>query len=119
MRYSPCMAIRSTILAVMTAASLQACVSVDLPNVDFMGDTDFSEDIEQLDSSFPSADETPDIPTDVRTAKQWDDSARQMQTLYDEVNVPELEPALSAEEFQRRFEAAQEAANEYKEDDPS
>jgi hypothetical protein len=42
-----------------------------------------------------------------------------MQALADEVDAPELEPALSAAEFDREFNTAQRAAEAYKEDDPS
>jgi len=109
----------SIVLTILAATSLSACASVNLPNVDFMGSSDFDEEITALDSSFPSADEAPDIPDDVRTAKAWDESAREMQDLYEQMDVPELEPALSDEEFDRQFEAGQAAAKEYQQDDPS
>lgn len=110
---------RHTALVFLAASVLSACVSVDLPDVDFMGQSDFNDEISALDPDFASMDEVPDIPDDVRSAAQWDESAREMQDLYDEVDVPDLEPALSQEEFDREFEAAQEAAEAYKKDDPS
>lgn len=110
---------RHTALAILAASVLSACASVDLPDVDFMGQSDFNDEISALEPDFPSPDETPDIPNDVRSAAEWDASAREMQALYGEVDVPELEPALTPEEFDREFETAQEAAEAYKKDDPS
>lgn len=110
---------RHTALAILAASLLSACASVDLPDIDFMGTSDFNEEISALNPDFAGPDEVPDLPNDVRSAAQWDESAREMQNLYDEVDVPELEPALSPEEFDRQFENAQEAAGAYKEDDPS
>lgn len=113
------MSIRYTALALLAASVLSACASVDLPDIDFMGQSDFNDDISALDTDFPSPDEAPDIPNDVRSAAEWDASAREMQALSDEIDVPVLEPALTAEEFDRQFETAQEAAAAYKKDDPS
>jgi hypothetical protein len=106
-------------IALLAALSLSACASIDLPDVNFMEDSQFSAAVTEIDPSFPGSDEVPDIPNDVRTAAQWDESAREMQALSDELDAPELEPALSAAEFDREFDAAQKAAEAYKEDDPS
>lgn len=107
------------IAALLSASLLQACASVRLPDIDFMGDSDFSEELAELDTSFPGADETPDRPDDVRSDKEWDNAARDMQALFDDVDVPELEPSLSDEAFNQEFETAQQAAKAYQEDDPS
>ncbi|MEM7730095.1 MAG: hypothetical protein AAF311_12600 [Pseudomonadota bacterium] len=95
-----------------------ACASVDLPDIDFMGQSDFSDDIAQLDQSYPGADETPDRPVDVRTAAEWDQTARDMQALYDLPEAPNTAPALTPEEFERQFERAREETGQYKQDDP-
>ena len=113
------MFIKRHTLALLAALSLSACASIDLPDVDFMKESQFSAAVPEIDPSFPGADEVPDIPNDVRTAAQWDESAREMQDLADEVDPPELEPALSASEFNREFDAAQQATEAYKEDEPS
>lgn len=84
-----------------------------------MGDSQFEDDLSALESGYPRTDETPDIPNDVRSAAEWDQSAREMQALYDKVDAPELEPSLSDEEFESAFDAAKAATREYEKDDPS
>ncbi|GHA83852.1 hypothetical protein GCM10009069_03960 [Algimonas arctica] len=110
---------RHTALAILAASVLSACASVDLPDIDFMGKSDFNEEISALNPDYASPDEVPDIPNDVRSASEWDKSAREMQDLYGEFEVPDLEPALTPEEFDRQFEQAQDASGAYKQDDPS
>lgn len=119
MRYGLIMLKRHTVLALTAALALSACASVDLPSVDFMGDSEMNDTVAELKPSFPSPDEVPNMPEGVRSAGEWDNSAREMQALYGEIEVPELEPALSPEEFDRQFEAAQNSAEEYKKDDPT
>lgn len=113
------MSIRILVITALAAAILPGCASVKLPELDFMGTSDFNEEISDLEMSFPSPDETPDMPAGVRTAAEWDQSAREMEDLYDDVDIPDLEPALSPEVFDRQFEAAQTEAEAYKDDDPS
>lgn len=119
MRYDRAMRVSLIIPVILMASLLQGCSSVSLPDIDFMGESDFSEELAQLDSDFPGPNETPDIPSDVRTAGEWDDAARKMQSMFDDVDVPELEPGLSEEAFDLEFESAQQAAKAYQEDDPS
>lgn len=113
------MSIRLTTLAIITAATLSACASVDLPDVDFMGQSDFEDEYSALEQGFASPDDAPDLPDDVRSAAEWDASAREMQSLSDQFYTPDLEPALSDDEFNRQFEAGQAKAEAYKKDDPS
>lgn len=113
------MSIRILIITALAAAALPGCASVKLPDLDFMGSSDFNEEISDLEMSFPSPGDTPDMPAGVRTAEEWDESAREMQELYDAVEVPDLEPALSPEVFDRQFKAAKDEAEAYKDDDPS
>lgn len=113
-----------SILLVTAALALTACASVDipdvkLPKVNFMGESAFSEDVAQLDTSYPSPDETPEVPTDVRSAAEWDATAREMQQLDNLPDAPEAVPSLSEDEFDAQFEAAKAATEAYKVDDPS
>jgi len=119
MRYGLDMLKRHTVLALIAALALSACASVDLPSVEFMGDSEMNDTVSELKPSFPSPDEVPNMPEGVRSAAEWDNSAREMQSLYGEIDVPQLEPALTPEEFDRQFEAAQNSAEAYKDDDPS
>lgn len=113
-----------SILVVTTALALTACASVDvpdvnLPSVNFMGESAFTEDVAQLDPSYPRPEETPEVPTDVRSAAAWDATAREMQQLENLPNAPDPAPSLSDEEFNNQFEAAKAATEAYKADDPS
>lgn len=119
MRYRLNMVLRHTALAFIAASVLSACSTIAMPDVDFMGNSDFSEEVSALQPSFPSPDEAPDIPNDVRSAAEWDKSARDMQALQGTINAPDLEPGLTPEEFDREFDAAIAAAQAYKKDDPS
>lgn len=108
-----------TVFLSLLGFAMASCASVDLPDVDFMGESDFSEDVAQLDTSFPRPEETPAVPTDVRSAADWDETARDMQQLYDLPDAPEAAPSLSEDEFNAQFEAAKAATESYKADDPS
>lgn len=103
---------------VLISIGMSACTTMELRGVDFMGQNSFEEDLEDLENSFPGADETPDLPTGVRTDEEWDQSAREMGVLFDVADTPELKPSLSDEEFDQQFDSAQDAASEYKKDDP-
>ncbi len=105
-------------LVLTLGVALSACASVDLPDIDFMGTSDFDDDIATLESSFPRPEDTPLIPTDVRTAAEWDDTARGMERFLDLPDAPQAEPALSPAEFDRQFENARAATESYKADDP-
>lgn len=107
------------ILALIATASLTACASVDLPSIEFMGQSDFADEIEALDPDYPSLNDTPDIPGDVRTAAEWDQDAREMDTLLSNFDAPEPVNEMTAEEFDAAFAAAQAAGKAYKADDPS
>jgi hypothetical protein len=101
------------------ALGLNACASLDVPDVNFMGDSDFSETIAELDRSYPGVDEIPAIPVDVRSAEQWDQTAREMLALEEMPDAPDPAPGLTDAEFQRQFDAAKAATQAYKVDDPS
>ena len=113
-----------TVLTSIAALSMASCASLDvpdvnLPSVNFMGESAFSEDVAQLDPSYPRPEETPEVPTDVRSAAEWDATAREMQQLDNLPDAPDAAPSLTDEEFNAQFEAAKAATEAYKADDPS
>ena len=103
----------------IAATALSACASVDLPSLEFMGQSDFADEIEALDPDYPSLDETPDLPMGVRSAGEWDQDAREMEALFDAFDAPEPGDAMSDDEFDAAFAAAQAQAKAYQADDPS
>ncbi|MGB6231393.1 MAG: hypothetical protein WBF53_14860 [Litorimonas sp.] len=105
-------------LLTCAAFGFAGCATVGLDDIELMDDTAFSEEVSNLEMSYPSLGETPDMPTEIRSGKAWDVSARELQRLGDTMDVPPLAPSLSEPEFDREFEAAQRRTNEYKADDP-
>ncbi|GLQ19120.1 hypothetical protein ACFFUB_11945 [Algimonas porphyrae] len=107
------------ILLLSATAALSACASVDLPSLEFMGQSDFSDEIKALDPDYPSLDETPDLPAGVRSGAEWDQDAREMEALFDAFDAPEDGEAMTEDEFNAAFDAAQTEAKAYQRDDPS
>lgn len=108
----------SRLLVIIAAGlGLASCSTVQLPNLG-MDLPEFRESIDNLDSAYPQAEDLPGAPEGVRSASQWDQAAREMQSLRARFDLPELEPALSDDAFEREFRAAQDYADAYKDDDP-
>ncbi len=106
------------VIFVVAALSLSACATVKMPNLDFLG-SGFEEDAKNIDPSIPSVDEAPSIPTDVRSASEWDNSARAMLSIRDGFEVPDVsDEQLTPEELEQRFEDLKAKAQAYKADDP-
>jgi hypothetical protein len=78
----------------------------------------FRDNLDDLDKDYMQAEELKPVPTDVRSASEWDRSAKEMQSLRDGFQTPPLEPSLTDAEFDQRFQQAQDYADEYKDDDP-
>lgn len=98
---------------------LSACSSLGAPKIDLMGGSAFDEDVQNIDSSIPSVNEAPDIPTDVRSDASWDDSARTLVEVRDNFSVPEQVYEQPSEEvLKENFEDLKNKAQAYKADDP-
>ncbi len=107
-----------SVLLLVSALGLSACSTVKMPNLDFLS-AGFQEDLENIDQSVPSVSEVPEIPNDVRSTTEWDQSAREMIRVRDSFTAPVApEEPISEQEFNRRFEQLKSDAQEYKKDDP-
>lgn len=100
------------------AFGLTACSTVELPDIG-KNLSDFRSSVDSLDSAYMQAEELPSAPEGVRSAREWDAAAREMQALRSGFDVPSTEPALSDGEFADRVRDAERYAREYRNDDPS
>ena len=106
-----------TAALIASALLLAGCSTVELPDIGGQL-ADFRKDIDNLDSAYMQAEELPDMPSEVRSDREWDQAAREMLALRDSFTVPDLEPAMSDADFDREYAAAVAAARAYKADDP-
>ena len=109
--------IKLLVIGLSAAITLSACQTVSVPKFDFVKTPEFSEDAANIDPSFPSVDDAPEVPTDVRSAREWDKDVRVLQEL--QKNALGVEPSLSETEGDARFEALKAKAQAYKKDDPA
>ena len=109
--------IKRLVIGLSAAITLSACQTVSVPKFDFVKTPEFSEDAANIDPSFPSVDDAPEVPTDVRSAQEWDKDVRVLQEL--QKNALGVEPSLSETEGDARFEALKAKAQAYKKDDPA
>ncbi len=109
--------IKRLVIGLSAAITLSACQTVSVPKFDFVKTPEFSEDAANIDPSFPSVDDAPEVPTDVRSAREWDKDVRVLQEL--QKNALGVEPSLSETEGDARFEALKAKAQAYKKDDPA
>ena len=104
----------------LAAASLSACSTVSMPNLDFLKTSEFAEDAENI-GDYPSVSDTPTAPTDVRSAALWDMEAKKLLKERDDFNSGlqgVVEPAKSEAELARELSALRAKARAYKADDP-
>lgn len=98
---------------------LSGCSTITVPSIEFMGDSEFQEEARSIDPTIPSASDVPAVPTDVRSAQAWDDSAKDMLILKNEVELSTSDDVLQKpENLEQSFQALKERAQAYKADDP-
>lgn len=99
--------------------SLSACQTISMPKLDLVKSAEFSEDAANIPKSFPRAVDAPTAPDDVRSDGQWDLDAKALQNLRNGSPQVVSEPALTAQDTDRMFEALKDKAQAYKKDDPA
>ena len=110
----------ATFSLILAAASLSACTTVKMPNLDFFKSSEFEEDAKNL-SEFPSIADTPSAPTDVRSAALWDIEAKKLIKERDGFNAAKGgidEPARSESELASEAAALRARVRAYQADDP-
>lgn len=110
----------ATFSLILAAASLSACSTVKMPNLDFFKSSEFEEDAKSL-SDYPKVSETPTAPTDVRSAALWDIEAKKLireRDAFNEDRAASSEPAKSEAELAREAAALRAKVRAYQADDP-
>jgi len=105
---------------VLAAASLSACSTVSMPNLDFLKASEFQEEAENI-GDYPQISDTPTAPTDVRGAALWDAEAKKLLKERDAFKASQAnlqEPVRSEAEIEREAAALRDKARAYKADDP-
>lgn len=112
----------ATISLILAAASLSACSTVKMPNLDFFKSLGFEdEDDAKSLGEYPSIADTPTTPTDVRSAAVWDSEAKKLIAERDAFNAAKssiAEPLRSEAELEREAAELRARVQAYKADDP-
>ena len=106
------------LMTALAAFSLSACANVKIPKLDLIKLPDFKAESEKL-GEFPELADAPDLPEEVRNARQWDKTARDIIKIRDNFRAP-IEPdrPKTAKEINREVNRLTREVNEYRADDP-
>lgn len=110
----------ATLSLILAAASLSACSTVKMPNLDFFKSSEFEEDAKNL-GDYPDIADTPTAPTDVRPAELWDSEAKKLIAERDAFNAAQGridEPVKSEAELEREAAELRAKVRAYIADDP-
>ena len=110
----------ATFSLIIAAASLSACSTVKMPNLDFLKSSEFDEDVKNI-GGYPDTADTPSAPTDVRSGAIWDIEAKKLMKERDDFNAGRAglqEPIKSEAELARELAALRAKARAYQADDP-
>ena len=109
---------KSMIAALIMTISLTACANVKIPKLDLMKLPDFRAESEKL-GEYPDVEDAPNLPEEVRSAREWDRTAEDIIKLRDGFDTPtESDRPKSASEIQREINRLTDSVNEYRADDP-
>lgn len=89
-----------------------------MPNLDVLKSPEFSEEAANIPRSFPNTGDAPERPEDIRSDRQWDQDAKVLQKLRDEYEPTAIDPDMSAQNTDARFQDLKSKAQAYKKDDP-
>jgi hypothetical protein len=106
------------ICLLLSTATLAACSTVKMPNIDFMGSSEFEEEARNIDQTIPDPRDAPPIPTDTRNAEEWDEAAKSLNAIKDGFSLPEAAEPQTAQELSNEFQNKKAKAQAYKADDP-
>ncbi len=105
-------------LTLLIGLTLAGCATPKMPSVDFLKLPEFREDFENI-KDYPKVTEAPDLPTDTRSDKAWDNAARDIMKERDSFSVPaDSEKEETDAEIEARIDQLIEQAKAYKLDDP-
>lgn len=97
---------------------LMGCSTVKMPKIDFLKLPEFREDAVNI-KDYPRVADAPTAPTDVRSAKAWDDVAKDLIKVRDGADAPlDTRDNETDAEVLANIEELREQAQAYKLDDP-
>jgi len=100
------------------AVILSGCTTVKIPNLDFLKVPEFREDAVNI-KDYPKAGDVPIAPTDVRSAKAWDDAAKDIIKERDDYERPaDIRDNVTDADVERNIDELRAKAQAYKLDDP-
>lgn len=112
----------ATFSLILAAASLSACSTVKMPNLDFLKSLGFEDEADAKSlGDYPEIADTPTAPTDVRSAAIWDSEAKKLIAERDAFNAAKssiAEPLRSEAELEREAAELRAKVRAYKADDP-
>ena len=111
----------ATFSLILAAASLSACSTVQVPNLDFLKSLGFEADEAKDLGEYPDIADTPSAPTDVRAAALWDVEAKNLIQERDAFNAAKGtidEPTKSEADLAREAAALRAKVRAYQDDDP-
>lgn len=102
----------------MAMLALPACTTVKLPDLDFLKLPEFRGDAVNV-KDYPRVKDAPIAPTDVRSAKEWDDAAKDLIKIRDKLDAPvDVRENVTDAEVLANIEELRLKAQAYKLDDP-
>lgn len=91
-----------------------------MPKIDdIMKSPTFGEDASNIGNDYPKLADAPAAPTDLRSDRQWDIDARNLQALRDDRTGTQNESGPSTAEADQQFESLKAKVQAYKKDDPA
>ncbi len=107
-----------TIIAIIFGFGLSGCSTVKLPKLDLLKLPEFKEESENI-GAYPNVVDAPGLPSDVRSAGDWDNTAKAIIKARDSINTPpESGGVKSPAEIEQEIARLKAKVNEYRADDP-
>ena len=106
-------------IAVIAAViSLAGCSTVKLPDLDVLKMSGWFEELRNVED-YPKAEDTPIVPTDIRSEAAWDKDAKNLLKLREEIKALENDGIIKSDaEIAQELDALKAKVRAYKADDP-
>ncbi|PHS35543.1 MAG: hypothetical protein COA91_13180 [Robiginitomaculum sp.] len=96
---------------------LSSCVSVKIPDFDFVKFPEFRQDAENI-ADYPKVENAAQLPENIRSDQQWDTAVKKIMTDRDGLSIPNIANAKTDTEIENEMKKLGEQVNAYKKDDP-
>ena len=107
-----------TVSGVVVLLTVTACANIKLPSLDILKLPEFKEESENI-GDYPSVQNAPSLPTEVKSSKEWDAQAKKILKIRDKFNSPvEPDRPITEDEILQEIDRLTDSVNEYRNDDP-